>query len=220
MAHTLARTPLSAAFGCAFLYVGSALAQPADGFRLSPPDPGQLIPGGFPIVGTWQPAKSAEVARAPEPASTPALRRAAQLPRPSAPPRLARAREVNETGSVRSTEREQPRFPTGRWVEVTAPCSALQGSDYVPLTVGSTKATAGGATCRYNARRPEGVGWRVRATCSDGTSTWDSSISLRVNSGTLQWQGARGSALYKRCELAQAGGSRLAGAVAGKVVKD
>ncbi|NNM75190.1 hypothetical protein [Enterovirga aerilata] len=118
-----------------------------------------------------------------------------------------------------------PRFPVGVWAPAEADCATLDESGYLPLLVGSTKAAAGGATCRYKSTEPDGRVWRVTAVCSDGSGTWTAHVGLEEAAGRLRWTSERGTVLYRRCpgepsSLKGAGvGPGPAGDVPGRVTK-
>jgi hypothetical protein len=153
------------------------------------------IPGSAAIVPTWQPAP-ARVHPA-DPTSTASLR-----PSP-VPPR--RGKPIVLTGQedrLPSRPTYKPaRFPVGVWVDVGEDCPASEAADDVGLKVGSTKATAGDAVCRYKSVRPDGASWRVTAICSDAGETWRSDIQLTEASGRLRWESQRGRATYRRCSM-------------------
>jgi hypothetical protein len=184
------------------------------------------IEGSLPALPAWQatrvdaePVSTASVLPPPRPA--PPANPQGTVDRPRLPElrmslRLGRGRpDTMTTGSVSpSTASPGPRavheasvgarlagarFPVGTWAPEEASCDALASSGYLPVLIGSTKATAGEATCRYKSTERAGQGWRVTAVCSDGAATWRSNIRLAQSAGTLRWSSERGTATYRRC---------------------
>ncbi|MDB5510581.1 MAG: hypothetical protein JWR08_64, partial [Enterovirga sp.] len=88
----------------------------------------------------------------------------------------------------------------GRWVPDREACTNPDGTEFLPLVIGATKATAGDAACRFGARTRRGATWNLVAECTDGSNAWSSKVHLAVAQGRLTWSSEKGVQTYIRCD--------------------
>jgi hypothetical protein len=83
----------------------------------------------------------------------------------------------------------------GAWAEDTDECRTG-----APLVINSRAAKAVGGECDFRSvKRETAARWHVEAVCSDGESSWNANVNLKLNAPKLIWSSERGTATYVRC---------------------
>lgn len=87
----------------------------------------------------------------------------------------------------------------GGWAE-----DADQCRNGAPLVIGSRGAKVAGGECEFRSvKREAAAEWRVQAVCTDGGSSWNANVSLKLTAPKLIWSSERGTAIYFRCAKAR-----------------
>jgi hypothetical protein len=83
----------------------------------------------------------------------------------------------------------------GGWAEDTDQCRSG-----APLVINSRAAKAAGGECDFRSvKRDTPARWHVEAVCTDGGSSWNANVNLKLNAPKLIWSSERGTATYVRC---------------------
>jgi hypothetical protein len=83
----------------------------------------------------------------------------------------------------------------GGWAEDNDQCQ--YGA---PLVISSRAAKVAGGECDFRSiKRDTAARWHVQALCTDGASSWNANVSLKLNAPKLIWSSERGTATYVRC---------------------
>jgi hypothetical protein len=83
----------------------------------------------------------------------------------------------------------------GGWAEDTGQCR-----DGAALAINSRGAKVAGGECDFRSvKREAAAQWRVQAVCTDGGSSWNANVSLKLTALKLIWSSERGAATYVRC---------------------
>jgi peptidoglycan hydrolase-like protein with peptidoglycan-binding domain len=83
----------------------------------------------------------------------------------------------------------------GGWAEDIDQCRSG-----APLVINSHAAKAAGGECDFRSvRRDTAARWHVEAVCTDGGSSWNANVNLKLNAPKLIWSSERGTATYVRC---------------------
>jgi hypothetical protein len=83
----------------------------------------------------------------------------------------------------------------GGWAEDIDQCR-----NGAPLVINSRTAKAVGAECDFRSVKHENAArWHVQAVCTDGASSWNANVSLKLSVPKLIWSSERGTATYVRC---------------------
>jgi hypothetical protein len=89
----------------------------------------------------------------------------------------------------------------GGWAEDGDQCRSG-----APLVISSHAAKAEGGQCDFRSVRRDTPGrWHVDAVCSDGESSWNANVNLKLNAPKLIWSSERGTATYVRCTKSSTG---------------
>ncbi|HEV2558333.1 MAG TPA: hypothetical protein VGU45_06880 [Microvirga sp.] len=94
------------------------------------------------------------------------------------------------------------RAPTfrGVWAVNARACTpAMQREGALPADISATRARAGNTTCTFKRVAQRGNGWTITAECSNGRSSWKSTVRLTLKNGRLVWSSRRGTVSYVRC---------------------
>ncbi len=94
------------------------------------------------------------------------------------------------------------RAPTfrGVWAVNARACTpAMQREGALPADISATRARAGNTTCTFKRVAQRGNGWTIAAECSNGRSSWKSTVRLTLKNGRLVWSSRRGTVSYVRC---------------------
>ncbi|MBO0758677.1 MAG: peptidoglycan-binding protein [Bradyrhizobiaceae bacterium] len=112
-----------------------------------------------------------------------------------------------ETEQRLSSKQAVPAIKTfiGGWAEEIDQCR-----NGAPLVISSRAAKAVGGQCDFRSVKREGTAarWHVQAVCTDGGSSWNANVSLKLNSPQLIWSSERGTATYVRCAKPSPGESK------------
>lgn len=169
--------------------------------------PQEPIAGSVPARETWQ---AAAVAPQPEGAvlPTPPVQRpatherihvaAVQHQAPSEK-HVAKPHVAPPPAPAKPAEASFSSLVLGKWVPNRDACANPDASEYLPLMIGRSRATAGEGSCEFLSKKHDGRGWSVVAECSDGENAWTSNVSLAVAAGELTWTSDRGTQSYVRC---------------------
>jgi hypothetical protein len=88
----------------------------------------------------------------------------------------------------------------GVWAPDGGGCSLREfRQGLLPTIINADGAWAGETFCTFSNRKPTDTGWRVVATCSNGTAHWTNEVRLSVKSERLVWSSRRGTQIYTRC---------------------
>jgi hypothetical protein len=69
-----------------------------------------------------------------------------------------------------------------------------------PIVISSRGAKALGAECDFRSVKREATArWHVQAVCTDGGSSWNANVTLKLTAPKLIWSSERGSDSYVRC---------------------
>jgi peptidoglycan hydrolase-like protein with peptidoglycan-binding domain len=83
----------------------------------------------------------------------------------------------------------------GGWAEDIDQCASG-----APLVINSHAAKAAGGECDFRSvRRDTAARWHVEAVCTDGGSSWNANVNLKLSTPKLIWSSERGTATYVRC---------------------
>jgi Putative peptidoglycan binding domain len=83
----------------------------------------------------------------------------------------------------------------GGWAEDIDQCR-----NGAPLLINSHIAKAVGGECDFRSvKRETAARWQVQAVCTDGGSSWNANVSLKLTAPKLTWSSERGTATYVRC---------------------
>jgi hypothetical protein len=83
----------------------------------------------------------------------------------------------------------------GAWAEDADECRTGP-----PVVINSRAAKAVGGECDFRSVKRETVArWHVEAVCTDGESSWNANVNLKLNVPKLIWSSERGTATYVRC---------------------
>jgi hypothetical protein len=173
--------------------------------RGTPRDP---IPGSQPTLGDWEPSPDPGPVTTQGTGPAPALALAKvepgppALPAPSAPaPQAVPAKRI-EPRPAAPMAAPPPAFSPmllGKWVPHKDACADPEGTEYLPLVISRSKATAGDGSCTFVSKKRVGKLWNVVAECSDGEATWRSNVTLAAGRDELTWSSERGAQSYVRC---------------------
>jgi hypothetical protein len=174
--------------------------------------PREAIPGSQPALDSWLPSHdpgpaTTQAVGAPLPATPQTVRANLEPSRTRRPERFAaltgdtpqRASEPRPAGSMPAPSSTFSSMLLGKWVPHKDACTDPDATDYLPLLISRSKATAGDGTCTFVSKKRVGKLWNVVAECSDGDSTWTSNVSLSAARGELTWSSERGAQSYVRC---------------------
>jgi hypothetical protein len=91
-------------------------------------------------------------------------------------------------------------MPLGVWAPDGTACSLREfRQGMLPTIINSDGAWAGETFCTFRNQKPTDDGWRVVATCSNGTGHWTNEVRLSVKGERLVWSSRRGTQIYTRC---------------------
>jgi len=83
----------------------------------------------------------------------------------------------------------------GGWAEDIDQCR-----NGAPLVINSRTAKAVGGECDFRSVKHETAArWHLQAVCTDGGSSWNANVSLKLSAPKLIWSSERGTATYVRC---------------------
>jgi hypothetical protein len=83
----------------------------------------------------------------------------------------------------------------GAWAEEIDACRTG-----APVVINSRAAKADGGECDFRSVKRESLArWHVEAVCTDGESSWNANVNLKLNAPKLIWSSERGTATYVRC---------------------
>jgi Putative peptidoglycan binding domain len=69
-----------------------------------------------------------------------------------------------------------------------------------PIVISSRGAKALGAECDFRSVKREATArWRIQAVCTDGGSSWNANVTLKLTAPNLIWSSERGTETYVRC---------------------
>jgi hypothetical protein len=87
----------------------------------------------------------------------------------------------------------------GGWAEDVDQCR-----NGAPLLIGVRGAKVVGGECEFRSvKREAAAQWRAQAVCTDGGSSWNANVSLKLTASKLIWSSERGTATYLRCAKAR-----------------
>lgn len=112
-----------------------------------------------------------------------------------------------ETEQRLSSKKVVPAADTfiGGWTEDVDQCR-----NGAPLVIGSRGAKVAGAECDFRSvKREAAAQWRAQAVCTDGGSSWNANVSLKLTATKLIWSSERGTATYFRCAKARMSSASL-----------
>jgi hypothetical protein len=83
----------------------------------------------------------------------------------------------------------------GGWAEETDQCR-----NGAPIVISSRAAKVVGGECDFRSVKREATArWHVQAVCTDGGTSWNANVSLKLTAPKLIWSSERGTATYVRC---------------------
>jgi hypothetical protein len=89
---------------------------------------------------------------------------------------------------------------SGVWAPDGGGCAVREfRQGLLPTIINADGAWAGETFCTFSNQRPTDAGWRVVATCSNGTAHWTNEVRLSVKNERLVWASRRGTQVYTRC---------------------
>jgi hypothetical protein len=87
----------------------------------------------------------------------------------------------------------------GGWAEDVDQCR-----NGARLVISSRAAKVIGGECDFRSLKREAAAqWQAQAVCTDGGSSWNANISLKLTASKLIWTSERGTATYVRCVKSQ-----------------
>jgi len=91
-------------------------------------------------------------------------------------------------------------MPLGVWAPDGSSCSLREFRlGLLPTIINADGAWAGETFCTFSNQKPIDNGWRVVATCSNGTQHWTNEVRLNLKNERLVWSSRRGTQIYTRC---------------------